>query len=161
MVSIITILNVKGSFWLKYFGHSNSLCVRATRAIVNHVPIGKYRLRFFPQDNFSYLCSSYLLESRHDIHYEYRRFNAYQNLRRNLISHFILFLEFNSNVFLFGDAITQSSQLLSLHNLFFSFFGFQFLFILFCFLSHVDWFFLYIVTQQLLWSVFMLYVINC
>ena len=38
---------VKGSSWLKYFGHSNSLCVRATRAIVNHAPIGKYRLRFF------------------------------------------------------------------------------------------------------------------
>jgi len=27
--------------WLKYFGHSTSLCMRATRAIVNHAPIGK------------------------------------------------------------------------------------------------------------------------
>jgi len=25
-----------GRPWLKYFGHSNSLCTRATRAIVNH-----------------------------------------------------------------------------------------------------------------------------
>jgi len=36
----------KGSTWLKYFGHSNSLCTRVTRAIVNHAPIGEYRLRF-------------------------------------------------------------------------------------------------------------------
>jgi len=33
----------KDSSWLKYFGHSNSLCMRATRAIVNHVPIGEYQ----------------------------------------------------------------------------------------------------------------------
>jgi len=32
----------KGGTWLKYFGHSNSLCVRASRAILNHAPIGKY-----------------------------------------------------------------------------------------------------------------------
>jgi len=39
---------VKGKLWLKYFGHSNSLCAKVTRAIVNHATIGKYRLRFFP-----------------------------------------------------------------------------------------------------------------
>jgi len=32
----------KGDPWLQYFGHSNSLCTRATRAIVNHAPISKY-----------------------------------------------------------------------------------------------------------------------
>jgi len=32
----------KGRFWLKYFEHSTSLCTRATKAIVNHTPIGKY-----------------------------------------------------------------------------------------------------------------------
>jgi len=37
----------KGGLWLKFFGHSNSLCTRASRAIVNHVPIDKYQLRFF------------------------------------------------------------------------------------------------------------------
>ena len=30
----------KGRTWLKYFGHSNSLCMRVTRAIVNHAHIG-------------------------------------------------------------------------------------------------------------------------
>jgi len=32
----------KGGIWLKYFGHLNLLYTRATRAIINHVPIGKY-----------------------------------------------------------------------------------------------------------------------
>jgi len=34
----------KGGLWLQSFGHSNSLCARATRAITNHTPIGKYCL---------------------------------------------------------------------------------------------------------------------
>jgi len=38
----------KGSPWLLQFGHSNSLCAQASRAITNHAPIGEYRLRFFP-----------------------------------------------------------------------------------------------------------------
>jgi len=37
----------KDGSWLKYFRHSTLLCVRVTRAIVNHAPIGKYWLRFF------------------------------------------------------------------------------------------------------------------
>jgi len=45
----------KGS-WLKFFGHSNSLCARALRAIINHTPIGEYQLRFFPQEEFKCLC---------------------------------------------------------------------------------------------------------
>jgi len=39
---------IKEGSWLKFFSHSNSLCVRATRAIINHAPIGEYRLRFLP-----------------------------------------------------------------------------------------------------------------
>ena len=38
----IELMYVKGGSWLKYFSHSNSLCARATRAIVNHAPIGEY-----------------------------------------------------------------------------------------------------------------------
>ena len=34
----------KGGPWLQAFGHSNSLCARAVRAITNHAPIGKYRV---------------------------------------------------------------------------------------------------------------------
>ena len=43
----------KGSTWLKYFGHSNSLCARATKAIVNHAPIGEYRMRFFSREDLA------------------------------------------------------------------------------------------------------------
>ena len=34
----------KGGPWLQMFGHSNSLCAYATRAITNHAPTGEYRL---------------------------------------------------------------------------------------------------------------------
>jgi len=35
---------IKGGSWLQPFGHSNSLCACATRAITNHAPIGEYHL---------------------------------------------------------------------------------------------------------------------
>ena len=117
----------KDSSWLKYFGHSNSLCVRATRVIVNHAPIGEYRLRFFPWKDFSCPCGSYPLESRHHILHKCRRFNAYWNLRRDSISHFVLFLEFNSSAFLFRDAISWVS--------FCCYTIFPFLFLVFTFIS--------------------------
>ena len=97
---------MKSRLWLKFFGHSNSLCTRVTRVIVNHAPISKYRLRFFSREDFSYLCGSYLIESRCYILYECKRFNVYWNLRRDSISHFVLFLEFNSRAFSFKTAIT-------------------------------------------------------
>jgi len=94
----------KGGSWLKYFGHSNSPCTRVTRVIVNHAPIGEYRLRFFPWEDFSCPCRSYSIETRCHILHECRRFNAYWNPRRDSISHFILFLELSSSTFSFGNA---------------------------------------------------------
>jgi len=32
----------KDGTWLQYFGHSNTLCTRVTRAIMNHAPIEEY-----------------------------------------------------------------------------------------------------------------------
>ena len=96
----------KGRSWLKFLGHSNSLYARVTRVIVNHAPIDEYRLRFFPREDFSCLCKAYPIESRHHILHKCRRFNAYWNLRRDSISHFILFLEFNSRAFLLEMTIT-------------------------------------------------------
>ena len=63
-LNVIEPLYSKGKSWLKYFGHSNSLYARATRAIINHTSISKYCLRFFPQENFVCLCSLYSIESR-------------------------------------------------------------------------------------------------
>ena len=92
----------KGGLWLKNFGHSNSLCARASRAIVNHAPIGEYCLTFFPREEFKCPCSLYPVESRRHILHECKRYNNYWNLRRDTLSHFMLFLEFNSSAFSFG-----------------------------------------------------------
>ena len=93
----------KGGPWLQVFGHSNSLCACATRAITNHAPIGKYRLRFFPSKDFLCPCNNYPIESRRHILYECRRFNGYWNLRRDSLNHFIMFLIANPNAFAFTD----------------------------------------------------------
>ena len=92
---------INRSLWLQHFGHSNSLCARATRTIVNHTPISEYRLRFFPKENFSYSCGIYPIETQQHILHECRKFNNYWNLRRDNISHFMIFLKLNSKVFLF------------------------------------------------------------
>jgi len=103
--NIIELSYVKEGSWLKMFGHSNSLFAWATRAITNHTPIGKYRLRFFPREEFKCPCGRYSIESRYHILYEYGRFNGYWNLRKDSLSHFIMFLETNPSAFSFCDTI--------------------------------------------------------
>ena len=93
----------KGGPWLKVFSHSNLLCACATRAITNHVPTGKYRLRFFPNEDFACPCNEYPIESRRHILHEWRRFNGYWNLRRDSLNHFVMFLIANPNAFAFTD----------------------------------------------------------
>ena len=104
--NIIKTSYIKGRLWLKHLGHSNSLCTRAMRAITNHTLISKYRLMFFLREDFSYLYGLYSIETQKHILHKYRRFNRYENLRRDSLSHFILFLEFNPNVFAFANPIT-------------------------------------------------------
>ena len=105
--NIIEPAYIKDNSWLiKHIGHSNLLYTRASRAITNHAPTGEYRLRFFPRKEFSCPCGLYPIKTRHHILYEYKRFNEYWNLRRDLIGHFILFLELNPNVFAFSTTIT-------------------------------------------------------
>ena len=94
---------VKGGPWLQLFGHSNSLCAHATRAITNHAPIGEYRLRFFPSMDFSCPCNNYPIESRRHILHECKRFNGYWNPRRDTLKHFVMFLTANPNAFAFND----------------------------------------------------------
>ena len=54
--NLLESLHIRSSLWLQNFGHSNSLCTRATRAITNHALIDEYRLRFFPNEEFKCLC---------------------------------------------------------------------------------------------------------
>jgi len=75
--NIIEPLYIKDGSWLKFFGHSNSLCARASRVITNHAPIGEYRLRFFPREEFKCLCGLYPIGTRCHILHKCRRFNKY------------------------------------------------------------------------------------
>jgi len=77
-----------------YFGHSNSLYVKASKAIVNHTPISEYCLRFLPRENFACPHTLYSIITRY-ILYEYKKYNNYWSLKREAIAHFTLFLEFN------------------------------------------------------------------
>ena len=99
-------LYIKGDLWIKYFGHSNSLCVRASRAITYHALIEEYHLYFFPREDFSCLYSNYPIETRHHIFHDYRRFNNYWNPRRDTISYFVTFLKSNPSTFSFREGIT-------------------------------------------------------
>ena len=97
----------KGSTWLQFFGHSNMLCARATRAITNHALIGEYCFHFFPKEEFSCPCGLYSIEIRWHILHECRRFNEYWNPWRDSIAYFIQFLERNPRVFVFSSLSTQ------------------------------------------------------
>ena len=103
--NIIELSYVKEGLWLKMFSHLNSLCMYTTRAIMNHAPIGKYRLRFFSREEFSYLSNIYPIESRHHILHECGRFNSYWNPRRDSLSYFVMFLENNPGTFTFPDIL--------------------------------------------------------
>ena len=70
IINIIEPSYVKGESWLKMFGHLNSLCMCATRAITNYAPTGKYRLRFFPRKKFKCSCGQYPIESKCHICYD-------------------------------------------------------------------------------------------
>ena len=96
---------VKGESWLKNFSYLNSLCACTIRAITNHAPIGEYRLRFFPREEFKCPCGLYPIESRCHILHECSRFKSYWNLRRDSLSHFIMFLETNPSAFTFSDSL--------------------------------------------------------
>ena len=97
----------KGGPWLQLVGHSNSLCARATRAITNHVPIREYRLRFFPNMEFSCPCNEYPIESRRHILYDCKGFNGYWNPRRDTLKHFVMFLNANPSAFAFQDSLSS------------------------------------------------------
>jgi len=96
----------KGELWLKFFRHSNLLCTRALRAIVNHAPIDEYQLRFFPKEEFKCPCGLYPIKTRQHILHKYKRYNNYWNPKRDTIAHFTLFLEFNSSAFSKEENIT-------------------------------------------------------
>lgn len=103
---ILELLYYKNGTWLQFFGHSNSLCTRVTKVITNHTPIREYHLQFFPREDFSCLCNLHPIKMRCHILHEYKRFNEYQNPRRDLIAHFVQFLVLNLSAFAFLPCTT-------------------------------------------------------
>ena len=97
----------KGGLWLQSFGHSNSLCTQATRAITNHTPIGEYCRQFFPNKDFKCPCGSYPIETRRHILHKCMRHNGYWNPRRDTLSHFVMFLSANPIAFAFIDNVSS------------------------------------------------------
>jgi len=95
--NIIELSYSKEGPWIQSFGHSNLLCACATRAITNHAPIGEYRLKFFPNEEFKCPYRVYPIESRRHILHECRRFNGYWNPKQDFLSHFVMFLKANPN----------------------------------------------------------------
>ena len=57
----------KEGLWLKFFNHSNLLCTKALRAIINHALIEEYCLRFFPQEEFKYPCEQYPIKMTYSL----------------------------------------------------------------------------------------------
>ena len=100
---------IKGRSWLQAFEQLNTLCAHAMRAITNHAPIREYRLRFFPREEFKCPCGVYPIESKRHILHDCSRFNSYWNPRRDLLSHFVMFLKNNPNVFAFLNNINSTS----------------------------------------------------
>ena len=66
-LNAIELSYARGEPWLQAFGQSNSLCAHATRAITNHAPIREYRLRFFPNMDFTCPYNNYPIETRRHI----------------------------------------------------------------------------------------------
>jgi len=60
----------KGGLWLQLFGHLNSLCTRATRAITNHAPIGCYDLKSLGLDKRTTLVLSNTRELDRELFYK-------------------------------------------------------------------------------------------
>ena len=67
----------KRESWIKFFSYSNSLCIKAMRAITNHTPIEEYYLRFFLQEEFLCPCGQYSIKTRWYTFYDCRQFNNY------------------------------------------------------------------------------------
>ena len=85
-------------------------CVHALQeqSITNHAPIGEYRLRFFPNEEFKCPYGVYPIKLRRHILHECRRFNRYRNSRQDSLSHFVMFLKANPNAFAFIDSFTST-----------------------------------------------------
>ena len=57
----------KDGSWPKHFSLLNSMYAYIMKLIINHVPIGEYKLRFFPKKSFICICREYTIKMRRHI----------------------------------------------------------------------------------------------
>ena len=92
----------KGGTWLSLLGHSITLCARATRAILNHAPIGEYRAQFHPQEPAACPCGEVDLKTRAHILTDCPRFTKDRvTLPHPCLGDLIKFLTSNPTAFAF------------------------------------------------------------
>ena len=100
---VIKLTYAKGGLWLPYIGISNSICVRFTRMMLGHAPIGEYQQRFFPNAAFHCLCGEADVETREHIFMHCRRYDASFHPRDICISSFVEFITGNLTLFCFDN----------------------------------------------------------
>ena len=97
----------KNSAWLKHFSLSNSMCACIIRLIMNHISIGKYRLRFFSKEFFTYTYEEYSIKTRRYILFDCICYKKSWNPKRESLKDILTFLEFNPGAFCFQDSVNQ------------------------------------------------------
>lgn len=101
----------KGGAWLKYFSLSNSPCTYITRFITNHVPIGRYKQRFFTNKSIACSCGNTPIKTRAHILYDCKQYQKLQNTKQESIEDVFTFLKFNHGMFCFQESITKCNSL--------------------------------------------------
>ena len=105
----ICLMYSKSSIQLKHFNLSNSMCAHITRLITNHASIGKYQLRFFSKEFFTYMCREYPIKMRRYILFDCARYKKSWNSKRESLKDVLIFLKFNPRIFFFQKDITQDN----------------------------------------------------
>ena len=93
----------KDGSWLTHIGQLVILCARATRAILNHAPIGEYRQCFFPAECTQCLCGHCQVETCQHIFVNCSRFAHSLLIDPSLsIEDFVNFLKEHPSAFAFS-----------------------------------------------------------
>ncbi|KAF9441262.1 hypothetical protein P691DRAFT_626154, partial [Macrolepiota fuliginosa MF-IS2] len=98
---------INGGGWLPHMGSDTKLCMRLTRCITNHAPIGSFQQRFFlGQYDMSCPCGHELEMREHILNkcplYE-RQWTNQERFQINTIAGLAEFLQDNPKAFTFED----------------------------------------------------------
>jgi len=101
---VIKLTYTKGGLWLPHIGVSNSVCMRFTRMMLGHAPIGEYQQRFFPNTLIQCPCSEADIETREHIFMQCKQYKASSHPRDICLSSFVEFIIDNPTLFCFDNS---------------------------------------------------------